>query len=77
MLPDAGEIVRGLTVRLTVLLRLLRLLLQTLMPTAQARLSPDVLLFVLGDTSYGSCCVDEVAAEVRNCCRCGWRRGAH
>ncbi|KAI9682133.1 MAG: Diphthamide biosynthesis protein 2 [Caeruleum heppii] len=25
--------------------------------------SPDAKLFILGDTSYGSCCVDEIAAE--------------
>lgn len=39
-------------------------------------------VFVLGDTSYGSCCVDEVAAQHlradcivhygRSCLRCGW-----
>ena len=25
----------------------------------------SVIVFVLGDTSYGSCCLDEVAAQVR------------
>ena len=33
-------------------------------------LLPSCKLFVLGDTTYSGCCVDEVSAEVREVCNC-------
>ena len=55
----------------------------TLLREALADAAADVELFVLGDTSYGSCCVDEVAAAHttadavihfgRSCLRCATR----